>query len=236
MPPAYPHATFECLTRDVGVSKAFGRDGPVLVRVGTAAVVGVAAAVAVGVSVGWPYAPAAGWIVTAIIYLVTTWALIARMNAEQTRDHACRPHEQDATRSWSHAIMLLASLASLAGVGYLLMAESSKGGNLVAAAVGILSVAASWFAVHTVFTLRYARLYYTGGGNGIDFHQDPPTYADFAYLAFTIGMTYQVSDTDLNARNIRATALGQAMLSFLLGAIILAVTINLVAGLASYNN
>jgi uncharacterized membrane protein len=235
MPPAYPHATFECLTRDVGVSKAFGRDGPVLVRVGTAAVVGVAAAAAVGVSVGWPYAPAAGWIVTAIIYLVTTWALIARMNAEQTRDHACRPHEQDATRSWSHAIMLLASLASLAGVGYLLMAESSKG-NLVAAAVGILSVAASWFAVHTVFTLRYARLYYTGGGNGIDFHQDPPTYADFAYLAFTIGMTYQVSDTDLNARNIRATALGQAMLSFLLGAIILAVTINLVAGLASYNN
>ncbi len=233
MPPAYPHATFECLTRDVGVSKAFGRDGPVLVRVGTAAVVGVAAAVAVGVSVGWPYAPAAGWIVTAIIYLVTTWALIARMNAEQTRDHACRPHEQDATRTWSHAIMLLASLASLAGVGYLLMAESSKG-NLVAAAVGILSVAASWFAVHTVFTLRYARLYYTGGGNGIDFHQDPPTYADFAYLAFTIGMTYQVSDTDLNARNIRATALGQAMLSFLLGAIILAVTINLVAGLADY--
>ncbi len=235
MPPAYPHATFECLTRDVGGSKAFGRDGPVLVRVGTAAVVGVAAAVAVGVSVGWPYAPAAGWIVTAIIYLVTTWALIARMNAEQTRDHACRPHEQDATRSWSHAIMLLASLASLAGVGYLLMAESSKG-NLVAAAVGILSVAASWFAVHTVFTLRYARLYYTGGGNGIDFHQDPPTYADFAYLAFTIGMTYQVSDTDLNARDIRATALGHAMLSFLLGAIILAVTINLVAGLASYNN
>jgi uncharacterized membrane protein len=234
MPPAYPDSRLECLTRDVGVSKAFGRDGPVLVRVATAAVVGVAAAVMVGVRLGWPYAPAAGWIVTAIIYLASTWALIARMNAEQTRDHACRPHEQDATRGWSHAIMLIASLASLAGVGYLLMAEKSKGGDLVAAAVGILSVAASWFAVHTVFTLRYARLYYEGGGNGIDFHQDTPTYADFAYLAFTIGMTYQVSDTDLNARNIRATALGQALLSFLLGAIILAVTINLVAGLADY--
>ena len=219
----------------MGVFKAFGRDGPVLVRVATAAVVGVAAAVAVEVSVGWPYPPAAGWIVTAIIYLVSTWALIARMNAEQTRDHACRPHEQDATRGWSHAIMLIASLASLAGVGYLLMAETSKRGDVIPAAVGILSVAASWFAVHTVFTLRYARLYYEGGGNGIDFHQDTPTYADFAYLAFTIGMTYQVSDTDLNARNIRATALGQALLSFLLGAIILAVTINLVAGLAGYS-
>src|SRR5258705_11391655 len=60
MPPAYPHATFECLTRDVGVSNAFGRDGPVLVRVGTAAVVGVAAAVAGGGNGGWPYGPAAG--------------------------------------------------------------------------------------------------------------------------------------------------------------------------------
>jgi uncharacterized membrane protein len=161
------------------------------------------------------------------------------MNAEQTRDHACRPHEQDATRTWSHAIMLLASIASLAGVGYLLLAENSKSGDFAAAVVGILSVAASWFAVHTVFALRYARLYYEGGEKGIDFHQeddDKPTYGDFAYLAFTIGMTYQVSDTDLNARDIRATALSQAMLSFLLGAIILAVTINLVAGLASYNN
>jgi uncharacterized membrane protein len=228
---------FGCLTRAVGVSKLFGRDGPILVRVVTAAAVGVAAAVAVGVSVGWPYAPAAGWIVTAIIYLVSTWALIAHMNGEQTREHACRPHEQDATRGWSHAIMLLASLASLAGVGYLLMAETSKGGDLVAAAVGILSVAASWFAVHTVFALRYARLYYEGGRNGIDFNQEgDPTYGDFAYLAFTVGMTYQVSDTDLKARNIRTTALSQAMLSFLLGAIILAITINLVAGLASYSN
>jgi uncharacterized membrane protein len=128
--------------------------------------------------------------------------------------------------------MLLASIASLAGVGYLLTS-----GGLLAAAVGILSVAASWFAVHTVFTLRYARLYYTGGGTGVDFHQDrDPTYGDFAYVAFTIGMTYQVSDTDLNARNIRVTALSQAMLSFLLGAIILAVTINLVAGLAGHNH
>ena len=220
----------------MGVSNTFGPDGPVVVRVGTAAVVGVAAAVAVGVIVGWPYAPAAGWIVTAIIYLGWTWALIAHMNAEQTRKHACRPHEEDATRGWSHVIMLLASIASLAGVGYLLLAENSKSGDVAAAVVGILSVAASWFAVHTEFTLRYARLYYTGPSDGIDFHQDGgPRYADFAYVAFTIGMTYQVSDTDLNARNIRATALGQAMLSFLLGAIILAVTINLVAGLADYN-
>ena len=73
------------------------------------------------------------------------------------------------------------------------------------------------------------------GSSGIDFNQDDgqPAYVDFAYLAFTIGMTYQVSDTDLKARTIRATALRQAPLSFVLGAVILATTINLVAGLSS---
>jgi uncharacterized membrane protein len=61
---------------------------------------------------------------------------------------------------------------------------------------------------------------------------DPPRYADFAYLAFTIGMTFQVSDTDLKTTEIRATALRHALLSYLFGSVILAATINLIAGLA----
>jgi uncharacterized membrane protein len=67
----------------------------------------------------------------------------------------------------------------------------------------------------------------------VDFNQDdPPRYADFAYLAFTIGMTFQVSDTDLKTTEIRATALRHALLSYLFGSVILAATINLIAGLA----
>ncbi len=105
------------------------------------------------------------------------------------------------------AIVISASVASLVGVGYLLSAGSKAAGEAeVAAAVGIGSVAAAWLVVHTVFTLRYARLYYLKGSSGID----------FAYLAFTIGMTYQVSDTDLKGRTIRGTALRQALLSFVL--------------------
>jgi uncharacterized membrane protein len=97
----------------------------------------------------------------------------------------------------------------------------------VAARVGIGSVAAAWLVVHTVFALRYARLYYLDGEGGVDFNQggDPPDYVDFAYLAFTIGMTYQVSDTDLKTSTIRATALRQALVSFVLGAVILATSI-----------
>ena len=91
----------------------------------------------------------------------------------------------------------------------------------------------SWGVVHTVFTLRYAALYYHGEDGGVDFNEDDkPCYRDFAYLAFTIGMTYQVSDTDLTSKAVRHTALRHALLSYLLGTVIIAATINLAAGLA----
>jgi len=81
-------------------------------------------------------------------------------------------------------------------------------------------------------TPRGTPVYYIDEDGGIDFNEpDPPTYLDFAYLAFTIGMTFQVSDTDLTHKVIRATALRHALLSYLFGAIIVATTINLVAGL-----
>jgi uncharacterized membrane protein len=93
-------------------------------------------------------------------------------------------------------------------------------------------VALSWIAVNTVFALRYAHLYYGDVPGGISFNdEDPPTYVEFAYLAFTIGMTYQVSDTAVTARPIRRSVLRHALLSYLFGVFVLAVTINFVAGL-----
>ncbi len=121
-------------------------------------------------------------------------------------------------------------------MAFLLTRANSAGGSAqdMLAALTLCSVAASWLVVHTVFTLRYARLYYTDPAGGIDFNQDAaPQYLDFAYLALTIGRTYQVSDTDLQTSQIRAVALRQALISFLLGAVILATTINLIAGLGS---
>jgi len=114
-------------------------------------------------------------------------------------------------------------------------ASSDKGATQgLAAGLGVLSVAVSWLVLHTLFTLRYALLYYTGNNGGIDFNQKAaPRYTDFAYLAFTIGMTFQVSDTDLSTHTIRATALRHALLAYLFGSLILAATVNLVASLAS---
>ena len=113
---------------------------------------------------------------------------------------------------------------------------SRIGGGLLA----VVSVALSWTLVQTLFTLRYAELYYGTGRKagskvgGIDFNQSrPPQYTDFAYLATSLGMTYQVSDTALQNHGIRAEALKHSLLSYLFGTIILATTINLVVGVAA---
>ena len=88
-----------------------------------------------------------------------------------------------------------------------------------------------WLSVHTVFVLRYARLYYSPPDGGIDFHDEPPDYRDFAYLALTIGMSFQVSDTDLLGKRIRRVALHHALLSYVFATGIVAIAVSSVAAL-----
>lgn len=203
----------------------------VAVRIAVAAVLGVAVAIGVGNTAGWRFA-LVGWVVAAGVYVVWTRIILGGMDADETRRYATR---EDPTRWASDALIVSASVASLGGVGYVVAAASRSGPAAIEAAVlGILSVAASWFAVHTLFTVHYARLYYSGEPGGINFHDpEPPRFRDFAYVAFTVGMTFQVSDTEIGLTSIRATVLRHALLSYLLGAVVLAVTINLIAGLGS---
>jgi uncharacterized membrane protein len=131
-------------------------------------------------------------------------------------------------------VLVSASVASLVGVGFdLVKAHQLSGtGRIILTATGLATVVLSWAVVHTVFALRYAHEYYTAPVGGIDFKNDArPDYQDFAYVAFTVGMTFQVSDTDIQKRIIRRTILRHALLSYLFGAVILAVTINVVASL-----
>ncbi|MDQ2847997.1 MAG: DUF1345 domain-containing protein [Actinomycetota bacterium] len=200
-------------------------------RIAVMFIAGCAAAVLVGMSTRWLYAPLAGWDVAAVIFSAWAWGAIGFFDAARTAAHATR---EDPGRSVTGVLVLVAAIASMAGVGVIIaLANSAKGATQdLLAGFGLLSVALSWFTVHTLFTLRYAYLYFRGAAGGIDFNQKtPPRYVDFAYLAFTIGMTFQVSDTDIRAPKVRATALRHALLSFLLGAVILASTINLLAGL-----
>ena len=207
-----------------------------MVRMGIATALGVLAAVLTGtMRHEWHYSPAVGWIVAATVYLGATWWVVAPLDGAQTEAHVRQRH-QDGTPTVSHLIILISSVASLAGVGYLLVGAGPER-HVGEAAIGILSVVAAWFAVHTTFMLRYAQLYYLGAEPGaVTFHQTNyrPRFLDFAYLAFTVGMTYQVSDTDITSRPMRGSVLTQGMVSFMLGAIVLASTINLVLQLAGH--
>jgi uncharacterized membrane protein len=202
------------------------------VRILVSVVLGVVVALVVGNSAGWRFA-LVGWVAAAALYVLWTQRILSGMDAEQTCRWVTR---EDPTRWVADVVILTASLASLVGVGYVVAAGSKLSGNgsLEAALLGILTVGASWFAVHALFTVHYARLYYSDEPGGINFHDpNPPRFRDFAYLAYTIGMTFQVSDTEIGSTTIRATVLRHALLSYLLGAVVLAVTVNLIAGLGS---
>ncbi len=193
--------------------------------------VGILAGLASGLLGNWLLAPAIGWAVAAVLYIGWVWVSVVPLDAATTAAHATR---EDPSRGITDLLLILASLASLGSILIvLLQARAAEGpGQALLAALALVVVALSWVLVHTLFALRYASMYYADDDGGIDFNQlEPPRYADFAYLSFTLGMTFQVSDTTLTSSAMRAVALRHALMSFLFGSIILATLINLVAGL-----
>ena len=211
-----------------GVETAHGAAGR---RVLVSFAAGIAAFAIAWIATPWQAAALVGWNVAATAFIAWIWFTVAGMDAAATAKHAAI---EDLSRSTADLILILASVVSLIGVGLSLLEASDTEGleKAMIVAVASVSVILSWATVHTVFTLRYARLYYGAGGAGIDFNGDrAPTYTDFAYLAFTIGMTYQVSDTSIASKAIRRTALRHAYMSYLFGTVVVAMTINVVAGL-----
>jgi uncharacterized membrane protein len=194
-------------------------------------IVGVGAMIVTASFGQWAYAPTVGWCFAAALYSSWVWLRVGSMNASQTKDHAS---QEEPSRGTADALVILLSVASLFSIVFVLVQASHSHGLAkgLLATLALVSVALSWILLHTLYTLRYARQYYLGN-KGIDFNQDePPQYTDFAYLAFTLGMTYQVSDTDISNHVIRVTVLRHVLLSFVFGSVILATTINLVAGLS----
>lgn len=173
-----------------------------------------------------------GWDVSAVVFCVWMWASIWRLDAAGTASHAKR---ENPGRDLADLVLLSAAVASLIAVGVVLFGagHAQGSGKYWQAAFALVSVFLSWTLIHTVYTLKYARLFYSSPVGGIDFNEpDDPAYPDFAYLSFTVGMTFQVSDTDIQSKQVRRTILRHAWLSFPLGAVIIAASINLVSGLA----
>ena len=200
-------------------------------RLALCVILGVVAFVPTLLLSQWQVAVLVGWDTTALAFLAVAWVKTHNKDSAATKAHALT---EDNSRVAADAILVGASVASLVGVGFALIQAATLQGGLktVLATVAVASVVLSWASVHAVFTLRYAHLFYTSGG-GIDFHAGRylPTYGDFLYVALTVGMTFQVSDTDLTSKEIRRAAIRHAMLSYLFGVVVVAITINVVASL-----
>ncbi|MDX6204772.1 MAG: hypothetical protein QOF39_829, partial [Frankiales bacterium] len=193
--------------------------------------VGVVVGLLVSLPLTWRIGVLAGWDTTAVLLLLLLWPTIWPMDGDETAAHAVR---EDPSKPLADLLVVGACLASLLGVLLVILGGKSKGANQgLSVGIAVTSVLLSWALVHSNFTTRYARLYYTGIDGGIDFKSDEkPKYSDFAYVAFTLGMTYQVSDTDLQSQVMRSTALRHALVSYVFGVLIIGATINLVAGLS----
>jgi len=172
-----------------------------------------------------------GWDVAVLIYLAWTWGAVQGLDPEVTAQLAKR---EDPSTPVADLVVIGAGTAMLAAVGFALAKAGEATGGMKAYLVtlGLVSVVLSWAVVHTVFALKYARAYYSEPAGGIEFNEDePPNYIDFAYYAFTIGMTFQVADTNITSRAVRRTTLHHALLSYLFGSVLLGLVINVVATL-----
>jgi len=178
-----------------------------------------------------PEAALAAWAAAAATFVAGTWLAIWPLDAAQTRAVATR---EDTSRPVANAIVFSAGVISFMIVAFVLIGGRPGTGRAAHVALGVAAIVASWLLVQTLWWTHYARLYYSEPEGGVDFNQSdgsPPVYSDFAYLAFTVGMAFQVSDQMITEQRMRRAVLGHAGQSFVFVAVILAVTINIVAGL-----
>ncbi|TGD85112.1 DUF1345 domain-containing protein [Mycolicibacterium sp. CH28] len=169
----------------------------------------------------------AGWSALALVFTGWTWLALWRFNHHRTATHA---RSEQPGHLAVVTLILGGALASLAGVAVLLRRADDFGAGWLA--VG--SIVLSWLTIHTLFALIYAKHYFDPEHpGGIDFndpeHHDRPSFSDFLYVAFAVGMSFAISDTNLTTTRMRRTALGHGLLSFVFGTMIIASVVNVVS-------
>jgi uncharacterized membrane protein len=197
-------------------------------RLAVSVVVGAVLGLAVGLWANLPFGVLAGIAGLAGVFVLSGIAALWPMSPESTRDNASR---EDFQPRVEELLVVAGTLGSLVGIGILLGLGDSRAQN-AAATVGLVGVFMDWAMLHLMYAARYAHLYYRSPEGGIDFNNSgPPAYRDFFYFSYNLGMTYQVSDTNVSGTDIRSVVLRHTLLSYLFGTVILAATINLVAGI-----
>jgi uncharacterized membrane protein len=202
----------------------------------------LAFSVAAGVLTAWlvsgcgvvGLAQVAGWDVGALLFASLGWVRIMLLDCDGTRRRAAA---EDPGRTLVWLVVLAASAFSLFAALVVLrhVRQSAPQGRELVVGLCLLAVAMAWTLTHTSYALRYAHLYYRDddeGTGGLDFPgKADPSYFDFAYFAFTVGMCFQVSDVTISSPQIRRAVLGHAVLSFMYSTTIVALALNLVFAL-----
>ena len=174
-----------------------------------------------------------------VAILGLTWVAVFQADAAHLRRVATR---QDPGRTWTFVAVLLAAGASLFAVALLLrgIKDLPHREQLEQVSVSVVAVLGSWLLLHTLFTLHYAHAYYSEDLTtsppdklgGLQFPgQEPTTYWDFAYYAFTIGMTAQTSDTGVTSLQMRQLTLAHGLLSFGFNTAVIALGVNVVSSI-----
>lgn len=173
------------------------------------------------------------WDIGVLVWLVSTWSLILRTDAAATR---ARAESLDPSGYAIFLLVLSAAIASTAAIAYLVGSTKSAPApqRLLHLGLSLAALVGAWLLIQTLFTFHYARGYYGGPLHdpaGLVFPGgQPPDYLDFAYHAFVVGMTSQVSDVDVISRPMRRLTLLHGVLAFLFNLVVLALSVNIVAG------
>lgn len=186
--------------------------------------------------IAWPLRGLLGWSAGVVLYLALAWWLCERFDAQRTR---ARAQAQDEPSVVLFFLMLLATMACVAAITVLMPQFRGMSGleRTLHVALSVVALAASWLFIQTIFAFRYAHRYYQGekchgpAGAGLQFPGGlEPDYFDFLYYAHVVGMTSQVSDVQVTSREMRRLTLVHGVLSFAFNVLILALSINVVAG------
>jgi uncharacterized membrane protein len=177
------------------------------------------------------------WDIGVVVYLVLAGLLFSGERISRMADDAARQQEGEWTIFALTIAAVVFSFVAIFGEFTTLHDAKAEEKTLRITLVA-LTLFASWLMTHTTFALRYAHEYYSrdlGGkevDGGLDFPGEKrPDYLDFMYFSLVLGMTFQVSDVQITARKFRRLAAVHGLLSFLFNTIIVALTVNIAAGL-----
>jgi uncharacterized membrane protein len=194
------------------------------------------AALALPLPVSWQLRGLLGWCVGVVVYLVLAWWLCIRFDAQRTRERA---QAQDEPSVVIFLLLLLATLACVMAIALMMqdVKDAPRNQRIFQIVLFMVALCTTWLFIQAMFAFHYAHRYYQEekrlepDGAGLEFPGKlAPDYFDFLYFSHVVGMTSQVSDVQVTSREMRQITLVHSLLSFAFNIVILALSINVIAG------